>query len=370
MRIRRLLLIGLLVCGVHPASSRAEPPRRVILDVDPGIDDAMALLLALQSPELQVEAITVVSGNVMVEQGTENALKLLELAGATSIPVAPGARYPLLRRLTTAEKVHGSNGLGGLELPPPRLQPDRRHAVDLIVELVRANPGAITLVPVGPLTNIALALRKAPDLKDKIREIILMGGAIRGGNVTPVAEANIHNDAEAARIVFDSGVPITMVGLDATSQVVLTWAHLEQLQRSSSPLARAVVTMASHYIRFYESQGHPGAFLHDPLAVGLAIDPSLATEVQPMRIDIETRGEFTYGQTVANASLQRALPESAGDHDTIGPTIRIEPNARVPLRVDAQRFLQLFLQRISRPPRHSLQSHLRQPVTQRVPGDP
>lgn len=348
----KVLACGMLwLCAVAGNLAWAASPRRVILDVDPGIDDAMALLLAFQSPELQVEAVTVVAGNVPVELGAENALKLAELAGAWNVPVARGAERPLLRRLTTAEAVHGENGLGGLELPAPKKALDPRHAVEVIVQTVRAHPGEITLVPVGPLTNVALALRQAPDLRTKVREIVLMGGAVHGGNVTPVAEANIHNDAEAAQIVFGSGIPIVMVGLDATSQVVLTRQHLARLRESSSPLAKAVASMAEHYVRFYEGQGRQGALMHDPLAVGLAMDRTFATLIQPAHVSVETRGEFTYGQTVVNFSLQRTLTSPRGDRDTIGPVIRLEPNAQIPLQIDAERFLTLFLDRITAPPR-------------------
>ena len=180
----------------------AENPRRIILDIDPGIDDAMAVLLALQSPELQIEAITVVSGNVIVDVGAENALKLVELAGRPDVIVAKGAKYPLQRKLITAETIHGKNGLGDVELPAPTKELDARHAVDVILDIVNASPGQITLVPVGPLTNIGLALLKDPTLPSKVPEIILMGGSIVGGNASPAAEANIYNDPEAAKIRF------------------------------------------------------------------------------------------------------------------------------------------------------------------------
>jgi inosine-uridine nucleoside N-ribohydrolase len=330
-------LLATLFVSAAMAAAGADPtagnPRRVILDVDPGIDDAMALLLAMQSPELKIEAVTVVSGNVAVDVGAENALKLVELAGRTDIPVAKGAKRPLLRELTTATSVHGDNGLGGVELPAPRKQLDPRHAVDLIIEIVNANPGEITLVPVGPLTNIALALIKEPEIRAKIPEIILMGGSVVGGNVTPAAEFNIHSDAEAAKVVFNSGIPITMVGLGATSQTVLRRPDLAELRNSGSPIAKAIAGMAGFYIRVYESRGRPGAFLHDPLAVGMAIDKSLATKMQPMRVDIETKGEFTYGMTVANRTLRVA-----------GKTV--QPNAEVPLVVDGERFVRMFLDRV------------------------
>lgn len=344
MRLAALALLGAAIVT-------AQNPRRIILDIDPGIDDAMALLLATQSPELEIEAVTVVSGNVMVDLGAQNALKLVELAGRPDIPVAKGARHPLRRRLVTAEMVHGRNGLGGLQLPVSKKQLDPRYAVDLIIELVNSNPGEITLVPVGPLTNIALALRKDPGLASKIPKIILMGGSIGRGNSTPAAEANIHNDAEAASEVFESGIPITMVGLGATSQVLITREHLGDLRASPSPIAKAVASMAEFYIAFNERAGRSGASLHDPLAVGLAIDKNFATEMKPMRIDVETRGEHTYGMTVANRNLiQRELVD-AGDHDELGEARQIRPNAEVPLVIDQERFVHFFLNRIANPVR-------------------
>ena len=198
-----LLTVGIITFaqGVSPTRPTPLPafPRRIILDTDPGIDDAMAVLLALRSPELKVEAITTVAGNVPVELGTENARKLVELAGRTDVIVAKGAARPLQRKLTTAEAIHGENGLGGVTLPPPKIALDPRQAVQVIHDLIDANPGQITLVPVGPLTNIAMSLLQYPDLATKIREIILMGGTVGAGNATPAAEANIHQDAEAAR---------------------------------------------------------------------------------------------------------------------------------------------------------------------------
>ncbi|MFQ5740224.1 MAG: nucleoside hydrolase [Acidobacteriota bacterium] len=326
----------------------AENPRRIILDVDPGVDDAMALLLAMQSSELQIEAITVVSGNVIVDQGAENALKVTELAGRMDLPVAKGARYPLQRKLITAEAVHGANGLGGIELPSARKRLDARHAVDVIIDVVRAYPHQITVVPVGPLTNIALALRKEPALAGMIPEIILMGGSTVGGNASPAAEANIYNDPEAAKIVFESGIPITMVGLGATAQARLTRKHLARLVASESPIAHFVARLGAFYISFSESLGFfQGADLHDPLAVGLAIDKTLATKTQPMRIEVETKGRLTYGETVANRFLLREAIEDAGDHYKITAFPPVKPNADVPVQVDGERFLRLFLERIT-----------------------
>jgi len=338
-----------------PIASRANPtpdnPRHIILDIDPGIDDAMAVLLATQSPELQIEAITVVSGNVIVDKGAQNALKLVELAGRPDIIVAKGAKYPLQRKLITAESIHGGNGLGDVELPAPSKELDPRHAVDVILDIVNASPGQITLVPVGPLTNIGLAFLKDPTIREKIPEIILMGGSIVGGNASPAAEANIYNDPEAAKIVFNSGVPITMVGLGATSQAKLERAHLPTLAESGSPIGRFVAEMADFYIGFGERLGFSGADLHDPLAVGMAFDKTFATELRVMHIDVETKGELTYGETVANRYLLLEGIEDKGDHYEITHFPSVEPNAEVPVTVDADRFVSTFLERLSSPVR-------------------
>ena len=326
-------------------SAQSRRPRRILLDVDPGIDDAMAILLALHSPELHVEAITTVCGNVLVDLAAENALKMVELAGRPDVPVAKGSKSPLLKKPAIA-LVHGKNGLGGVDLPPPRKLLDKRHAVDLIIELLIASPGMITPVMVAPLTNLAVALLKEPVLRTAIPEIILMGGAIGQGNVSPVAEFNVHSDAEAAKTVFESGIPITMVDLGATAQVLITRRHLAQLRQSQSPIAIAASRMLEHYIAFDESRDQPGAPLHDPLAVGLAIDKSFATKLQPMHIDIETKGEYTYGQTVANRALRISSRADAGDHYVFDGFRAVEPNAEVPVIVDGARFLQVFVERI------------------------
>lgn len=315
----------------------ASASRRVLIDCDPGIDDALALLLALGSPELEVEAVTVVAGNVPVHRGVTNALQLLELAGRPEIPVAMGAPRPLLRPLITGEAIHGDNGLGGVELPAPSARPDRRHAVDLIIDRVSAHPGQISLVAIGPLTNLALALSKAPAIARLVPEIILMGGSLGAGNITPAAEYNIYADAEAARIVFHAGIPITMLQLTATSQAVLTRRHLDEWRASGAPVAAAAAAMADHYLRVYERRGLPGGHLHDPLAVGLAIDKSLVLAGERLRIEIETRGEFTDGATVADRR-----PGRAGDRP---------PNADVPLRIDGERFVRMLVERLSARPR-------------------
>jgi inosine-uridine nucleoside N-ribohydrolase len=197
-RALKAILFLLFVCALSSGGSRAAEPRKVIIDTDPGADDAMAILLALNSPELDVEAVTVVPGNVTAKQGLENALKLVSLADRCNIPVAGGAQHPLFQKLISAEFWHGANGLANIELPGPKCQADSRFAPDLIIELVHRSPHEITLLPVGPETNIALAVLKDPSIVPLVKEVIVMGGSISGGNVNASAEANIYNDPEAA----------------------------------------------------------------------------------------------------------------------------------------------------------------------------
>lgn len=324
----------------------APPRQKIILDTDPGADDALAILLALNSPELDVQALTVVAGNVVVGQGVENALKLVSVAGRCDVPVARGAARPLAQKLTTAEFFHGQNGLGDVQLPAPRCRADARSASDLIVELVRKYPHEITLVPVGPLTNLALALAKDPAIVPLVKEVVLMGGSISGGNVTAVAEANIHNDPEAARAVFEAGWPLTMVGLDVTHRTLFTRADLERLARTSGPQNDCAVNVLTFLVNLAEKLGSTGTPMHDPLAVGAVIDRTFIT-TQEMRVDIETRGEFTRGQTVANRQSSVDRRVLRGNRYVIEGVEKLEPNARVAVGVDARRFIDFFISRMA-----------------------
>src|SRR5207248_11875 len=227
------VLILIWLTTAIPASSAA---KKIIFDTDPGSDDAMALMLALNSPELDVRAITVVPGNVTASQGLENALRMVSLAGRCDIPVAAGAQHPLFQKLITAEFWHGRNGLANIELPLSKCKVDSRFGPDLIIELVHAAPHEITLVPVGPLTNIALAVEKDPAIVPLVKEVILMGGSISGGNVNAAAEANICNDPEAAQIVFQAGWPLTMVGLEVGDKALLTPKYLDELSKAPGPI--------------------------------------------------------------------------------------------------------------------------------------
>jgi len=318
-------------------------PARIILDVDPGIDDAIAILLALRSAELQVEALTTVAGNLPLELTTRNALKVVELAGRADVTVARGAGKPLAGKLTLADYVHGKDGLGGAELPEPVKGVDPRPAADVIVELVEENPGEITVVGVAPMTNLATALRLAPGIAEKVKAFVLMGGAWSGGNTTPAAEFNIYSDPEAAQIVLESGVPITILTLEATRQAVLRREDLAAF-RETHP---AVLQMADHYVTFAEAHGFPGAAMHDPLAVGMVIDPSFAAESAAVRMDVELEGRLTRGQTVVNRSLKVYDTVDTGEHLIVKPPRKIEANVTQPVKIDGGRFVRLLLERLT-----------------------
>jgi inosine-uridine nucleoside N-ribohydrolase len=323
----------------------AQTPRRVIIDTDPGVDDAMAILLALNSPELKVEALTVVPGNVDGRQGLENALKIVSLAGRCDVVVASGAQHPLNQKLITAQFWHGKNGLAGVELPSSKCKADSRFGPDLIIEMVHKYPHEITLIPVGPLTNIALAVSKDPTIATLVRDIVIMGGSITGGNVNGAAEANIYNDPEAASVVFNAAWMVTMIGSDVGERTIITRKHLAELQALHRPESDFVAKLADFYVTRSEKSGYQGAAMYDPLAVGTVIDPTLVT-LKDMHVDVETKGEFTRGETVANRMGSNENNVLHGDHYEIEGVIELKPNARVCLASDADRFLKLFISRI------------------------
>jgi len=343
---RFTVLVMCLVVWVVSGMTAAPEARKVVIDTDPGTDDALAILLALNSPELDVKALTVVAGNVVVEQGVENALKLVSLAGRCDVQVARGASHPLVQKLVTAEFFHGANGLGNVELPAPVCHADTSFAPDLIIKLIHQYPHEITLVPVGPLTNIALALRKDPSIVPLVKEIVLMGGAISGGNATAAAEANIHNDPEAARAVFEAGWPLTMVGLNVTEKTLFTRADLNRLARTRGRENDFAVGVLSFMIDLASKLGADGTPMHDPLAVGAVIERRLIT-TQDMQVEVETRGEFTRGETVAsrhNASDHRVL---RGERYVIDGVERVHPNVHVAVESDSKQFVELFISRLA-----------------------
>jgi inosine-uridine nucleoside N-ribohydrolase len=343
-------------------------PFRVIIDTDPGVDDALALLLAMRSPELKIEAITPVAGNVPLELTLPNALRMVEIAGRTDIPVAAGAKSPLLRRLVTATYAHGENGLGGAVFPEPKTKPATQPAAEMICQIVRKSPGEITLLTIGPLTNVATALNMDSELAGMIRGLVMMGGSLSGGNITPAAEFNIYVDPEAAKIVFQSGIPITMVGLDVTRKTSLTEEHLRQLRAGQNPVSQAAAAIAGNAIQHNRERGFlVGPNMHDSLAIAAFIDPSLLT-FRDYYVDVETTGELTAGETLGyspNAGDLRRRPEMEKDAAAFNMPIRgsaptlsgtrtspvlrdkFVPNAKVAVDVDSGRFFDLLIGRLS-----------------------
>ena len=277
--------------------------RRLIIDCDPGQDDAVALLLAFASKdELDIAGITCVAGNVALRMTVRNALRVRELAGRHDVPVFAGCPRPMMRKLETAEAVHGKTGLDGVDLPEPSLGVDPRHAVEFIIEACRSAPeGGLTLCPIGPLTNIALALIMAPDIRSHIREIVLMGGAALGpGNITPAAEFNIYVDPHAANVVFESGVHLTMLGLDVTHKAIATSARRAAIEAVGTPAAKAVGQMLAYYDRCdVDRYGAPGAPLHDPCVIAYIMRPELF-DGRDCQVAVETAEGVALGRTVAD----------------------------------------------------------------------
>jgi len=341
----RSILISFFVLTFLTNAFAQVTPRRVIIDTDPGTDDAMAIILALNSPEFKVEALTVVPGNVEAKQGLENALKIVSLAGRCDVVVAGGAQHPLNQKLITAQFWHGKNGLADVELPASKCKADPRFGPDLIIEMVHRYPHEITLIPVGPLTNIALAVSKDPSIAFLVKDIVIMGGSISGGNVNGAAEANIYNDPEAAQIVFNAGWMVTMVGSDVGERTLITRKYLAELQSSHGPESDFIAKIADFYLTRSEKSGYSGAAMYDPLAVGIALDSTLGT-LKEMHVEVETKGEFTRGETVANRMGSNEKNVLHGDHYEIEGVIELKPNARVCLASDADRFLQMFVSRI------------------------
>lgn len=286
-------------------------PRKIILDCDPGHDDAFAILLAHGNPEVELAAITTVAGNQTLPKVTRNARAVATLAGITGVPIAAGCERPLVREQITAGNIHGKSGLDGAELPQPAVPLDSRHAVELIVELVMAaEPGEITLVPVGPLTNIAVAMRREPRIVPRVREVVLMGGAHTRGNVTPAAEFNIAVDPEAAAAVFAADWPVTMVGLDLTHQALATPEILDRIAAIGTPVARAVHGLLGFFQRAYLTEtGMPAPPVHDPCAVARVIAPDVMA-VEDAFVTVETQGRWTSGMTVTDFGAAYGQPHN------------------------------------------------------------
>jgi inosine-uridine nucleoside N-ribohydrolase len=326
------------------------PPLPTVLDVDTGIDDALALLLALRSPELDVLGIGCVAGNVTLDQVVRNTLGVLAVAGRADVPVAPGAARPLLRRLTTATFFHGEDGIGGVPLPAVAGAPAAETAAAMLCRLARAHEGELNLVAVGPLTNVALACRLDPAFPSRLRRLVVMGGAAGvTGNVTPAAEANFYNDPEAAAVVFESGARLTMVGLDVTLQAIFEARryHLlaEHIPARGDAVARFAYAILERYLAADLAAGLEGSPLHDPLAVAALTSPALLG-TRALRVEIETQGRFTAGQSVVNLAGVVEKLEDRGDHDDVGGLDRPAPNCEVALELDTPAFVELFCRRL------------------------
>ena len=300
----------------------------VIIDCDPGHDDAVALALAFGSGKLDVKGVTTVAGNSTIENTYNNALRFLSFIGV-GVEVAKGAAKPLLRALTTAPNVHGESGLDGTDLGEPWLKGSARPAVDLLADVLLTSPEPVTLIPVGPLTNIATVFLAKPDVKAKVERIVLMGGAALEGNWTPSAEFNIFVDPEAARVVFESGVPLTMVGLDVTHRALIYPDEIEAL-RKQGRIGRAIAELMDFYGIYYRKQfkGNP---IHDAVAVAAVFCPEVLS-TQHLNVSIETVGEFTLGRTVV---------------DFRGVTGR-EPNCDVALGIDREAFIDLIFDAVGK----------------------
>jgi purine nucleosidase len=309
-------------------------PRKIIIDTDPGQDDAVAILLALASPELEVLALVAVAGNVRVTQNAYNALQILEVAGRPDVPVYLGCERPMRHPLITAEYVHGATGLDGPTLPAPQIQPQRSHGVDYIIETLLAHdPGTITLCCLGPLTNIGMAMVKEPAIVSRIAEIVLMGGGcFEAGNVTPAAEFNIYVDPEAADLVFRSGVPITQVPLDVSHSMLTTQPRIDAFRALGNRSGVVTAEMLEFFERFDEQKyGTDGGPLHDPCVIAWLLKPELFSG-RFCNVTVETASELTMGMTVA---------------DWWGVTKRPK-NATFMRDIDHEGFFELLIERIGR----------------------
>jgi pyrimidine-specific ribonucleoside hydrolase len=302
----------------------------VILDCDPGHDDAIAMMLACASPELEILGVTSAAGNQTIEKTTLNARKLMTFLNL-QVPIASGAPGPLFRKLIVAPEVHGSTGLDGPELPEPAVELESCSAADLIAKLVRASEAAVTLVPTSALTNIALFLTAYPELKDNIARISLMGGGVNGGNWTPAAEFNILVDPEAADIVFRSGIPLTMAGLDVTHKAIVTREDTEQFRLLGNRAGVLTAELLDFFVTFHE-ENFPqfgGSPIHDACAVAVLVKPELFS-IRPMHIAIDTDGELTTGATVGDQRHGFAPP----------------PNTDVLMDIRREEFVRFLIERI------------------------
>jgi purine nucleosidase len=317
--------------------SLSSPPQKIIIDTDPGIDDAMAIFLALRSPELRVIGLTTIFGNVHTTLSTTNALRLLEIAGCGDIPVAHGADAPLARAYGgPVAFIHGEDGQGNVNLPLPTTRAVPESAAEFIVQQIMAAPGEITLVPIGPLTNIAAALALEPKVAEHVKEVVLMGGnAFVPGNASPAAEANIHNDPEAADLVFSASWQVTMVGLDVTHDIIMSPAQTQILEAAQNPLAQHLARINPLYLKFNrESSGIDGYYIHDPSAIVYLTHPELFT-VGEYPVRVETQG-ISAGKTWPSTARHHTHPDWTG-----------RPKAAICTAVNANAVLKIILERLA-----------------------
>lgn len=304
----------------------------IILDCDPGHDDAIAMVLALASPELDVKAITASAGNQTPDKTLRNVLRMLTLLGRQDIPVAGGARKPLMRELIIADNVHGESGLDGPALPEPDFTPQACTAVELMAKTLRESPQPVTIVATGPQTNVALLLNSHPELHDKIARIVLMGGAMVLGNWQPAAEFNIYVDPEAAEIIFQSGIPVVMAGLDVTHRAQIHGLDIERFRQVGNPVATIVAELLDFFMEYHKDAkwGFTGAPLHDPCTIAWLLKPELFTSVERW-VGVETQGKYTQGMTVVDYYFLTGK----------------QPNTTVLLDIDRERFVDLLVERLA-----------------------
>ena len=304
----------------------------IILDCDPGHDDAIALVLALASPELEVKAVTSSAGNQTPDKTLRNVLRILTLLKRSDIPVAGGAVKPLMRDLIIADNVHGETGLDGPALPEPDFAPQNCTAVELMAKVLRESPEPVTLVATGPQTNVALLLHSHPELHAKIARIVIMGGAMGLGNWTPAAEFNIYVDPEAAEIVFQSGIPVVMAGLDVTHRAQIMADDIERFRAINNPVARTVAELLDFFMEYHKTEkwGFQGAPLHDPCTIAWLLKPEIFTTARRW-VGVETQGKYTQGMTVVDYYML------SGN----------EPNTDIMLDIDRQAFVDLLAERLA-----------------------
>jgi purine nucleosidase len=307
--------------------------KRILIDTDPGIDDALAILLALVSPELSLEGLSVVHGNCSLERAVINGLSILELVNASHVPLARGCELPLVQPSLLAPETHGNTGLGYATLPEPLTQPIGQHGSDFLIEKALSSPGEITLVAVGPLTNVALAIRKEPRFAKSLKGLVIMGGAIRHeGNTTALAEFNAYVDPHAAHIVFHADIPTTLVPLDVTYQCVLMASDVGRLMKVDSPIPKFIKDSTDFYMEYHDAwQGIKGCIINDPLALALTFAPELC-DYQDLPVDVDISGGVSMGKTFADFYNYQKKPA----------------NMKVALGVRPRDFIELFLERMER----------------------